>query len=99
MITEFKIFENNLKDIEEIQLCKLAILKFSKKLSEFIKKNGFFRRTKFKEEDVQYGYIAEYRLSSDGRDILNFKISMKRKIEIFLFYKNQEEFLEFMTYF
>jgi hypothetical protein len=34
MITEFKLYESTLKDVEQLQLCKLAILKFTKQVSE-----------------------------------------------------------------
>lgn len=106
MITEFKLYENTL-EVEQLQLCKLAILKFTKKVSEVFDLmyniNGYeIEPTKIKlveEENTRQNNITSYKLIYRGETLLSLSIKLDKKIHIQFNLLGWKTYYQFMLHF
>ena len=112
MITEFKLYESTLKDVEQLQLCKLAILKFTKQVSEVFYQSQSYsfrphlpikgspgRNTKLEEEEKTYLSLSNYVLKYSGEVLLFISISLDKKISIRLNTIGWKNYYQFMLHF
>ena len=83
-----KLFESTIEDVEQTQLSKLAVLKFSRKITEIFQ-DYYKLKIRLKEEEKTYQTIANYKLRYGGEtSIFSFTIQglfygLNKNIEIY----------------
>lgn len=91
-----KTFESiELQNVEKEQFAKLAVLKFTRKITELFKEIYHYN-LKFVEEESNKLCVANYKLKRLGTPMISISITLNKRIEIYFGFVLSGEFKDFL---